>query len=425
VSNQKRFALLGSGIGKVDKSDVLADGDFLVYNATTTKWETKQLSAITAFVEAAQDAVGAMLVDSSEIDFTYTDATPALTATLINASIAYARIANASALSVLGRSANSSGVLADIAAGSDFQVLRRSGTVIGFGAIDLSQSAAVTGDLPFANIAQLAGFSVAGRSVTGTGDIAAITAGTDDRVLRQTASALNFGQLTAGMFPALVVPDAALSANVPLLNASNIFLGVVQRISGTSAAIQFEETDQAADEKVWRFVASSGSFAIGTLNDSFGGGANALAVTRSGTTILSLSLSATTLSLSATTLSFTGSVTTPGSSASEVGYQGNPINQPSTNYQILATDQGKTIYATGTCTQVTNIANATAPVGFSYEVVANGGGSCTLVQGTGNTMYLENTSFATTGDRTVPVGSKAYILKLSNGTWLVGGSGVT
>lgn len=201
------------------------------------------MSAIASFVEAAQDAVGAMMVDSSEIDFTYTDATPALTGVLINGSVAYARIVNAAALSILGRSANSIGVLADIAAAAD------------------------------------------------------------DRILRRTASTINFGQLTAGMFPALVVPDAALSANVPLLNASNIFTGTTQRISGTSAAVQFEETDQAVDEKVWRFVASSGTFAIGTLNDTFGGGANAISVTRTGTTISSVTLAATTITLNGVAVS--------------------------------------------------------------------------------------------------------------------------
>lgn len=59
----------------------------------------------------------------------------------------FANIANGSALSVLGRSANSSGVMASIAAGSDHQVLRRSGTSIGFGALNLGQANAITGTL--------------------------------------------------------------------------------------------------------------------------------------------------------------------------------------------------------------------------------------------------------------------------------------
>ena len=62
-----------------------------------------------------------------------------------------AKLRDSAALSVIGRSANSTGDPADIAAGSDHQVLRRSGTSIGFGAVNLAQSAAVTGALPIAN----------------------------------------------------------------------------------------------------------------------------------------------------------------------------------------------------------------------------------------------------------------------------------
>jgi hypothetical protein len=54
-------------------------------------------------------------------------------------------------LSVIGRSANTTGDPADITAASDHQVLRRSGTALGFGAVALNQSAAVTGTLPVAN----------------------------------------------------------------------------------------------------------------------------------------------------------------------------------------------------------------------------------------------------------------------------------
>jgi hypothetical protein len=54
---------------------------------------------------------------------------------IASAAITYAKIQDVSALSVFGRSAATSGVGADIAAGSDGQVLRRSGTSIGFGTV--------------------------------------------------------------------------------------------------------------------------------------------------------------------------------------------------------------------------------------------------------------------------------------------------
>lgn len=157
-------------------------------------------------------------------------------ATVVDATVPYRAIEDASALSVLGRALNSSGVLADIQAGSDFQVLRRSGTAIAFGAIDLSQAAAVTNRLAFANIAQITGQAILGVSTAGAGNLAAINAGTDDRILRQTAGALNFGQLTAGMFPAAVVPDAALSDRVLLLDGDDYLVIVLEDYADDTAA---------------------------------------------------------------------------------------------------------------------------------------------------------------------------------------------
>lgn len=158
-------------------------------------------------------------------------------AVIVDATIPYRAIEDAAALSVLGRAADSSGVLADIQAGSDHQVLRRSGTVVAFGAIDLSQSEAVgTSRLALANIVQVTGQAVLGVSTAGDGNLAAISAGTDDRVLRQTAGALTFGQLTAGMFPAAVVPDAALSALVLLLDGDGYLVLELEDYADDTAA---------------------------------------------------------------------------------------------------------------------------------------------------------------------------------------------
>lgn len=52
-----------------------------------------------------------------------------------NSSFTLAKLANGTALSLIGRSANSAGVYADIVAGADGDILRRSGTTIGFGTI--------------------------------------------------------------------------------------------------------------------------------------------------------------------------------------------------------------------------------------------------------------------------------------------------
>lgn len=69
----------------------------------------------------------------------------------ITGDLPLSNLAQGSALSVLGVANNAIADNASIAAATDHQVLRRSGTTLGFGAINLAQSAAVTGTLPIAN----------------------------------------------------------------------------------------------------------------------------------------------------------------------------------------------------------------------------------------------------------------------------------
>ena len=65
--------------------------------------------------------------------------------------LGFANITQGDALSVLGVNGNAQADVASISAASDYQVLRRSGTSIGFGAIELNQSGAVTGTLQVGN----------------------------------------------------------------------------------------------------------------------------------------------------------------------------------------------------------------------------------------------------------------------------------
>ncbi len=62
--------------------------------------------------------------------------------TIANDSITDAKLRNSAALTVIGRSANSTGDPADIAAGSDGDILRRASSVLGFGSVPV---ASVTG----------------------------------------------------------------------------------------------------------------------------------------------------------------------------------------------------------------------------------------------------------------------------------------
>lgn len=58
------------------------------------------------------------------------------------------QLRQSAAFSVIGRASNTTGDVGDITAASDGQVLRRSGSVLGFGAVDLSSAGGVAGILP-------------------------------------------------------------------------------------------------------------------------------------------------------------------------------------------------------------------------------------------------------------------------------------
>src|SRR5690606_3346513 len=85
--------------------------------------------------ENAQDAVGGIFVDTDTIDFTYTDATPSITADVKANSITNALLRQSAAVSLIGRSANSVGNVADIVAASNGQVMMRSADSLSFGLI--------------------------------------------------------------------------------------------------------------------------------------------------------------------------------------------------------------------------------------------------------------------------------------------------
>jgi hypothetical protein len=136
------------------------------------------------------------------------------------------RILTGSGLSVLGRSSNTSGQLADIVAATDTQVLRRNGTSIGFGTVNLSSGDAVSGTLISTSFPALSGdvvtavgntataininavtdlklrdsaaLSVIGRSANSLGDPADIVASANGLILQRQGDVLAFSKLELG-----------------------------------------------------------------------------------------------------------------------------------------------------------------------------------------------------------------------------------
>lgn len=96
-------------------------------------------------------------------------------ATIVDGAVTYEKLQNATALSVLGRASNTTGDLADIVASNDAEVLRRSGTTVGFGTI---ATAGIANDaVTYAKIQNVTDNRLLGRSAGSGGDVMEITVG--------------------------------------------------------------------------------------------------------------------------------------------------------------------------------------------------------------------------------------------------------
>lgn len=120
------------------------------------------------------------------------------------------------ALSVIGNATNATGSATDITAGTDGNVLRRSGTTLGFGQIDISNdTGTVTGDLKYSNLTQGSARSVLGVTGNATADVASIQSGSADQVLvaNGTNTAVAFGTVATGGITDNAITNAKMADN--------------------------------------------------------------------------------------------------------------------------------------------------------------------------------------------------------------------
>lgn len=132
-------------------------------------------ASVTDFTEAAQDAVGTILTDSSIIDFTYNDGANTITATVINNSIGDAQLRQGAARSVIGVTGNATANVADIQGTAD-QVLRvnTAGTALAFGTVATGGIAAAA--VTYAKIQDISATSrILGRKTAGAGSTEELT----------------------------------------------------------------------------------------------------------------------------------------------------------------------------------------------------------------------------------------------------------
>jgi hypothetical protein len=157
--------------------------------------------------------------------------------TIDNDVVTDAKLRNSAALSVIGRSANSTGDPADIAAANDAEVLRRSGTTLGFGTI---ATAGIANDaVTDAKLRNSSALSVIGRSVNSVGDPTDIaTTSGSNGVLVESGGVLAWGLVTTNNILDNTIANADLrqSAALSVVGRTNNTLGNVADISAVAAS---------------------------------------------------------------------------------------------------------------------------------------------------------------------------------------------
>lgn len=151
---------------------------------------------------------------------------------ILDANVTFAKIENGAALSVLGRSANSSGVMGNIAAGTDGHVLRRSGTTLGFGT--LAAGAFGSNTIPLTAIQDQAARTVLVNATNASGAITALASATDGHVLRHDGITLSWGQ--------------------------------VKKAGIENAAVDYDKIDKNAEAGAFTFIAANPSVDMKFLN---------------------------------------------------------------------------------------------------------------------------------------------------------------
>lgn len=133
------------------------------------------------------------------------------------------------ALSLVGRASNTTGDVADIVAGSDFQIMRRSGTAIGFGSIDLSNTGAVGSSILGLNNGG------AGRALTASNGGLVYTDADSMEVLAGTATAGQIPRSGANAAPSwstFTMPATAAQGTILSATSANVFTASTTPVLG-------------------------------------------------------------------------------------------------------------------------------------------------------------------------------------------------
>jgi hypothetical protein len=198
-----------------------------------TNWKNVGGTVI-ASVSAAGDITGNNLSGTNTGDQTITlttdvtgSGTGSFATTIAANAVSNAKFRQSAGLSVVGNSTNATANVADITAANDAEVLRRSGTTIGFGTI---ATAGIANDaVTYAKIQNVPANTLLGRFTASTGDVQEITVSTGLALNTSTGflTATNTGTVTS---VAMTVPTGLSVSGTPITTTGT--LAITTSLSG-------------------------------------------------------------------------------------------------------------------------------------------------------------------------------------------------
>ena len=237
--------------------------------------------------------------------------------------------------------------------------------------------------------------------------------------------------------PASRIPDAMLSSNVALLgNVENIFLSSTD----TGSFVQTCRNTNAGAAAFAGWVAGNGSAQTQLIQTGTGATLSGIGITgapAAGGVVLTSSANAplvfATQNTSRLEISGTGAfdfkdgtVTTTGSGASEVGYQGMPVDLIAADTTLALTHRGHLLVVNNAaCNTITIPANGTVafPIGTVIGILVGAIADTVSLAITTDTLTLSGAG--STGTRTLAENSEVYIKKITSTAWYVSGVGIS